>query len=411
MKSGAIAFVAAGSGGHIQSALAVLEFIVANQPELAKNCIFVGSNLTMEGEVKKESLEESLCKRMNIPFVKVRGGKFQRQLSIHSLKLFLGIIFGFFDSWKFFTEHKPAVVVSFGGYSSLPMGFVAWMRNVPFLIHEQTTSIGLTNRLLKRFANISAISYVNSRPFFKGAKEVVMTGSPSREYLFKVQTVGDLKTYLSTHPTPLENEINYISDLEKLISNTDKYPLILMSGGSQGSHMLNHTILPLLNELTEHHSLFIQTGDNQLYKDYDVLMAAWEQLSDEKKSRVIIRKFIYEEFGILYKHSSLYIGRSGANSVYEVGMMGIPAVFIPIPWVTKNEQFTNAKIIEDLGFATILHQDDLTPESLKAALDKMEKNSHAPPKETLEALFPKNAAELITNEVIKLLEVDTKVSD
>jgi UDP-N-acetylglucosamine--N-acetylmuramyl-(pentapeptide) pyrophosphoryl-undecaprenol N-acetylglucosamine transferase len=403
MKSGTIAFVAAGSGGHIQTALAVLEYIVVTHPEMAKDCMFVGSNLTMEGEVKKESLEETLCKRMNIPFVKVRGGKLQRQLSLNSVKLFFGIIFGFFDAWNFFTKYDPAVVVSFGGYSSLPMGFVAWLRKVPFLIHEQTTSIGLTNRLLKRIADVSAISYVNSRPFFKGAKNIVMTGSPSREYLFKVNSIDSLHTYLSTHPTPLQNETQYIASLDALIKKSQEFPLILMSGGSQGSHMLNHTILPLLNDLSEKHSLFIQTGDNQLYKDYEVLTKAWEQLPEDRKSRVIIRKFIYEEFGILYKHASLYIGRSGANSVYEVGMMGIPAVFVPIPWVTKNEQFTNAKIIEDLGFGTILHQDDLSPDTLKASIEKIEKDARALPKETLEALFPKNAAELLTLEVIKLL--------
>lgn len=63
-----IAFVAAGSGGHIQSALAVLEYVQQADPEMFKRCVFVGSNLNMEGELKKKSLEQILCERMGVPF-------------------------------------------------------------------------------------------------------------------------------------------------------------------------------------------------------------------------------------------------------------------------------------------------------------------------------------------------------
>lgn len=170
IPQGCIAFVAAGSGGHIQSALAVLEHLSGRYPEITKKSVFVGSNLNMEGEVKKVSLEESLCQRMGIPFVKMRSGKFQRQFALSTLRLLGGVILGFIDAWKFFSQHKPKLIVSFGGYSSLPMGIVAWLRGVKLIIHEQTTSVGLTNRILMKIADVSAISYKQSEPFLNELK-------------------------------------------------------------------------------------------------------------------------------------------------------------------------------------------------------------------------------------------------
>lgn len=404
MKTGPIVFVAAGSGGHIQSALAVLEYMQESKSPLFSKCIFVGSNLAMEGEVKKVSLEEQLCARMNIPFYKVRGGKLQRQFSLRSIKLFLGVILSFWDSFFFFLKHKPAVIVAFGGYSSLPMGFISKLFGAKLIIHEQTTSIGLTNRLLRRFADINAISYKQSIPFFTHSKRVELTGSPSRLYLFSINTFADLKSYLSTHPTPLTNEQNYLSRLEYFENESKTKPMIMILGGSQGSHLINEYTAELMADLAKDNLIFLQTGDNQVMKDFDSITEKLAKLPAEIQKNILVRKFVFEEMGFLYKHAKVFICRSGANSVYEAGMMSLPSIFVPIPWLTKNEQYTNAKILADVGQAIILDQNTMTKEELKDAIEKQLHHKQTISKEELAAMFPADAGARITKLVEEMIQ-------
>lgn len=389
-----IAFVAAGSGGHIQSALAVLEYVQQADPEMFKRCVFVGSNLNMEGELKKKSLEQILCERMGVPFYMVRGGKLQRQLSFRSIKLFFGILYGFLDAFRFFRLHKPEVVIAFGGYSSLPMGIMARLFKKKLIIHEQTTSIGLTNNILQRFANVSAISYANSKLYFNKAKNLIMTGSPSREYIFNVRTYKELEKYLQKNNLPLREDKHYMQYLSRLEHVKGKEPILLIVGGSQGSHMINETVSKCLKELAEEYYVYIQTGDNQVLNDFEMLNKVRDDLPVKLQQKIIIRKFIFEEMGLLYRLADIFLGRSGANTVYEMGMMNISSIFVPIPWVTKNEQFTNAKILKDLGVADIINQENFTPQSLLFAVHNTSRLKKLN-EEDRQKLFPMNAAENI----------------
>lgn len=229
-----------------------------------------------------------------------------------------------------------------------------------------------------------------------------MTGSPSREYIFSVKTVAQLDEYLSVHTTPLYEESEYIQRLVYIEEMSDVIPMIFIMGGSQGSHIMNETVAALLPELAKDHIVYLQTGDNQVMKDYDKIMNQVAAMPRELQKNIIVRKFIYEEMGLLYHNARQFVGRSGANTVYEIGMIGIPAIFVPIPWVTKNEQYTNAKIIKDLGFAEIIEQDHFSPEVLHNTLRKLE-TAKVPPAEELQKVFPRDAAENLTKEILKFL--------
>lgn len=357
-----ILFTAAGSGGHIQTALAVIEELRETNSELADRILFVGSNLTMEGELIKTPLEEVLCTRMNVKFVKIRGGKLQRSFSIHSFKLFIGILYSFLDSFRLIKRIKPKLIVSFGGYVSLPLALMSKIFGAKIITHEQTTSIGLSNNIIARIADVICFSYKESERFIPKGKKKVYTGSPSRAHLLKNTTYPALLKYIEHENSPLLNEKDYLKNLKNLEQTT--LPVIFIMGGSQGSHVLNITVQELLPTLLIDFIVILQTGDNQVYKDFDAIQKTVQTLPDEIRENLVLRKFIYEEMGYIYANTDLFIGRSGANTVYEIGMLRIPSIFIPIPWVTHNEQYTNAKVVEDLGLSKIIVQRELTSSKL-----------------------------------------------
>ena len=387
-----VAFVAAGSGGHVQSNIAVIENFQKRFPERKDDVLFVGSSLLMQGEKNKKSLEETLAERMGIRFLKVRTAKLQRTFTLSTLIAQWKLLLGFYDAVRIFLKYPIKKVVCFGGYSSLPMGVVGFLFGKEILIHEQTSSIGLTNRILRFVAARSLISYQESVPFFKRARQIVHVGSPSREYLFSVQNLSDLKRYGTVF------EEDYLKKLAALQKSSQKF--IFIMGGSQGSHVVNETLTALLSELVPKYDIFLQTGDNQVTKDFEKVSEYVSTLPVQLQEHIIIRKFIYEEMGFLYKQADLVIGRSGANSVYEAGMMHVPSIFIPIPWVTKNEQYTNAKILADLGLGEIIEEKDLTTDVLRVMIEKMLSIERSVDFAKIDEKFPRDSAERIVDLIV-----------
>src|SRR5690606_172717 len=97
----------------------------------------------------------------------------------------------------------------------------------------------------------------------------------------------------------------------------------------------------------------------------------WKSMRENLRSRLFVTKFVGDdEIGHLFSNIDMFVGRSGANTVYELGALGIPAILIPIPWVTHNEQELNAEILVKIGQAKILPEGELTPEKLNMTVEK-----------------------------------------
>jgi len=364
----AIIFSAAGSGGHAFAAIATIKAFQSAYPTLAKDVVFVGSNLAMEHEKHQMSMEERLCLRLNIPFRKIRMGKFQRRLSLTTVKLFFKIIQGFWDSWRLLTALSPKVIVAFGSYVSFPLVVVGKLRGIKVIIHEQSSSIGLTNKVLLPFANVVAVAFESSLPYVR--KDALVVGSPTMFHIYGIKTFEHLEAYLKKEKSRLLEEPDYLEQLKNLEKLKGKTPIILMSGGSQGSHFLNDRMRELLPELLKDTMVILQVGENEYFNDFATIKEYLETLPKELSQHCLIRRFVYEEYGYLMHIADLFVGRSGANTVYQVGMNGTPAIFVPIPWVTRNEQYTNAMVLQEKGQATIIEEKICTPERLLAEIRK-----------------------------------------
>ena len=88
---------------------------------------------------------------------------------------------------------------------------------------------------------------------------------------------------------------------------------------------------------------------------------------------VKIEKYIYNMEEVMTA-SDLAVCRSGALTVTELGIVGLPAILIPFPYAAENHQFFNAKTIEDANAGIIIEEKDLTSEILKNKIDELMKD-------------------------------------
>lgn len=303
----------------------------------------------------KVSFEEKIANEKGLNFVRIRAGKFQRSFSLRTFKLLVGVIGGLIDSIKFFRNNNVCLVFSTGGYVTVPLCFVAGLKRIPVVIHEQTTRVGLSNKISSYFAKRILLGFEESSKYFPKSK-TQFVGNTVREIFF------DPKKYC---PAKIQSKIDRFKE------RSDKYPIILVCGGGQGSKIISDTVRRGLRFLVSNYQLIIQTGDNQATKDYEKLKRALQMLKKEHQSRVILTKFIGSEMGEYFDAASLFVGRSGAAFVTELGFTATPSILIPIPWVTHNEQYYNAEVLQNIGLAKILEQGVLSPEILVQQIDKM----------------------------------------
>ncbi len=392
---GKIVVTGGGSGGHTMTAMAVIDQMTKKKPDIKDRIVYVGGSLTMEGESDKKSLEERIANEKGLQFVRIRSGKLQRRFSFRTLVLLKGVIGGIIDAWKFFSKNKVDFVFSTGGYVTVPVCFVAWLKRIPIVIHEQTTRVGLSNKISSFFAHRILVGFHAAEKFFP-KKKTKFVGNTVRDIFFNPWKEGYI-------PDQLKERLQYFSD------NKQKYPVILISGGGQGSHLLNTNVSLSLRNLLGNYQLIVVTGDNQVHRDYEKMANEIKKLSEEKQKRIILTKFAGSEFGAYFDLADLYVGRSGALTTYEVGATKTPAIFIPIPWVTHNEQYYNAKVLEDLGLAEILPQGVLNPEILVQKISKMIEKVRAKKlkikNHALDKFFVKDGAKNIVNHLKRYMKL------
>ena len=149
--------------------------------------------------------------------------------------------------------------------------------------------------------------------------------------------------------------------------------------------------------LLQDFQLIVQTGDNKVTNDFNILNLESEKLEPELKRRLVVTKYINDnEIGSVLNNTDIFIGRAGANTVYEMGLMKIPSILIPIPWVTHNEQMKNAEILRDIGLARIIREGELTCEKLVMTVNLFAQEQR---KIKEEKIFVPNAAQKIVDNI------------
>ena len=298
------------TGTHFTPAVAVIQQI-KKIPNI--KVIYVGRKTTLEGD-RSQSVESKVLPLLGVKYISLITGRLQRSFTIFTIPSLLKIPIGFVQALYIILTEKPNVILSFGGYVSVPVVIIGWLFSVPIIVHEQTLVSGLANRISSYFADKIAVSFEKSGP--KNEK-VVLTGNPLREeILHPIQIGGEYKKFL-----------NLATDL--------KLPTILITGGNQGSHVINLVLEEVLEKLTKIACVIHITGDNK-FNDFERL----EKLQNE---RYVVKKWMGDDYGAVLSKADLIISRSGINTLMELAFFGKPALVIPIPYLYHDEQNKNAK--------------------------------------------------------------------
>lgn len=330
------------TGGHLTPALAVIEEL---QKKDNLQIIYVGRKHAVEGE-KAPSVEAQIMKELGITFVPLQTGRLQKKFTRFTFSAFLKIPLGFIRALKLLKKHRPDVVLSFGGYLSVPLVFAASVFKIPSLTHEQTTTLGLANRINLLFVKKIALSWPQTLEKTSSPK-AVLTGNPLRKEFLKPR-----------------------QDLWQILKFDPQKKTLLVTGGNLGSRVINRAVAESLPELLAKFNLFHQCG--YATGDYQMLQATEKSLPAAKEKRYYLKKYLTgEEMAAIMKHADLVISRAGANTVTEIAYLGKPALFIPIPWSRGNEQFQNAQMLASLGLAQILPQEKASSSSLLELIKKM----------------------------------------
>lgn len=328
------------TGGHLTPALALL-------PHLKKHSLlFIIRKHTYEGD-SGPSFEYETIKTLGIPFTILTAARLQRKFTVYTIPSILKFPIAFFQSLRILIQFRPDVVFSFGGYVALPVCLAAFLLRIPIVTHEQTASnAGLANRIIGMFAQKVCVAFKEALEYFPKDK-VVLTGNPVREELFSPPTNSPFLTLA-------------------------KKPLIYITGGSGGSHDINMFISSILERLLVDYTVIHQVGSVEIFHDWEVLLEKKKNLPKLLAQRYIPRKhFSAHELAWIYRNAHLLVGRSGANTVYEILTFGIPSLLIPLVVGANKEQEGNARLVEKVGLGKVLPQEDLSTEQLLKAISEM----------------------------------------
>jgi UDP-N-acetylglucosamine--N-acetylmuramyl-(pentapeptide) pyrophosphoryl-undecaprenol N-acetylglucosamine transferase len=339
------------SGGHLTPALAFIEYLQAQHPEV--KVTFVG-RLYSQDRLKQQSQEHSEVTRRGIEFVPFFAPRISSGNVLDRVVYSCQLVISVFQALLIVLRYRPSVFLTFGSYVAVPLALASAMLRIPIVTHEQTRTVGEATKFISRLAKVVALSHASSQSQLPGKKTVV-TGNPLRRQLFVTQPRPDWAP------------------------PTSEKPLLYITGGNQGSEMINLMVQQTLKALIKHWQVIHQSGGATAKRNYlKELNKARSQLSPVLQADYSVREWINEsELGWIYSRATVVVARSGANTVQELAALQIPSILVPLPFAHHDEQTLNAKYLADTGGAILLAQKELSPQSLLAATEKARKFSRS----------------------------------
>lgn len=349
------------TGGHHNSALVVANILKKEGFEV----FWFGHKFTSKGD-KSLSAEYQEVVRHNIPFYELKTGKAYGQRNPLE---FFKIALGFIQAFNYLLQIRPSLIVSFGGYLAVPTVIVGRILGIKSITHEQTVVAGWANRAIANFVDKVLLTHKASLKKYPKNKAII---------------VG----------LPIRSEI-----LDSSYKKSFDPPLIYITCGKQGSHTVNQAVFPIIGQLVKKYTVIHQTGSNTLMKDLDKAKRIKDNLKELSNRYVYAPYFFTPDAPSYLQSAKLVISRAGAHQIYELMLLQKRSVLIPIPWVSHNEQFLNAKLATNYLPGVILEEKDLNPDSLLNAINtallskakpkiQLQKDAHQKVIDIIHSYFP-----------------------
>ena len=351
-----------GTGGHIFPAVAIANALKRLAPDT--EILFVGANGRME-------MERVPAAGYKIIGLDIAG--FQRKALWKNISLPFKLMKSLLKARAIIKEFKPDVAVGVGGYASGPMLHAAGNANVPYLLQEQNSYAGITNKRLGKKAEKICVAYERMDKFFP-ADRIMLTGNPIRRESVAIEGKRE------------EAATFFGLDAEK--------KTILVTGGSLGAGTLNKSVTAGLQKVLDADvQLIWQTG-----KFY------YPQLHEyvDKYPGIKVLEFL-SRMDLAYAMSDVIISRAGAGTISELCIIQKPVILVPSPNVAEDHQTKNAMALVEKGAALLIADSIAERELIQSALTLL--NSDEKRKslsENIGKLALPDADEVIAREVLRI---------
>lgn len=335
-----IVIAGGGTGGHIYPAIGIAQAL--KRLDATVEIAFIGG---------LDKLESTLIPQHGFRFLPISVAGFPRRLTLQWLPTLWKVFHGFIQSLQYMKALKPDVVIGTGGYVSGPVLLAGLLCKIPIAIQEQNASVGLTNGILARWADVAylAMESVRENNSFQRTTHIEITGNPIRPAIAAFSRCEETYRKFGLH---------------------SERKTIFVMGGSQGAHAINKAVvaaLPYLAEYADQIQIVHQTGATEVEKVQD----AYDRTLASHEGFLYCVKPFFNTVEEIYSIADIMVCRAGGMTIAEVTACGIPAIFIPLPSQTGNNQVLNAHTVAEAGAAVVLEQDTFTVEVLVKNLINM----------------------------------------
>lgn len=329
-----------GTGGHIYPALAVARRLQEMHADV--ELLYIGT---------ERGLESTIVPDNDIPFKAIEMEGFKRGFSLDDIKYNLKSVHlflqGIRSAKEIIADFQPDVVLGTGGYVSAPICYAAAKADIPTVLHEQNSYLGLTNKMLIRYVDKVAISFNDIyEQVDKHYEKLVFTGNPRGQEVVSAQL-------------PMVDTILGL-DVTKSI--------VLIMGGSRGAAHINQAVVDAYPELRLKNYQVIFVPGKVHYAEIEQKLNAIAPL--KHNPTFVVLPYIKNITEVLH-HVAVVVSRSGATTIAELTTLGLPSILIPSPYVTDDHQTRNAMSLIGQDAALLLSEAELTGETLLAKLDEL----------------------------------------
>ena len=231
---------------------------------------------------------------------------------------------------------RPAAVVGFGGYPSIPTVMAGVLRRVPTLIHEQNAIMGRANALLSHRVRAIATSFpgvLEASPTL--AAKATFTGNPVRPAVLAAAAAA----FSAASP--------------------DGKLTLIVFGGSQGARVMADVVPPAIERLAPEARGRLRIVQQARDEDEARVRDAYARLGVDAE----VAPF-FPDLPARMAGAQLVISRAGASTVSELAVLGRPAILVPLPHALDQDQLANARVLAGAGGAILIRQEGFTPERL-----------------------------------------------
>jgi UDP-N-acetylglucosamine--N-acetylmuramyl-(pentapeptide) pyrophosphoryl-undecaprenol N-acetylglucosamine transferase len=346
-----------GTAGHVYPALALLDGWPGPSPDVT----WIGT---------PDGMERRIVTAAGLDYEPVRAGAIRGQRPDRLLRSAAQLTIGLVQAVRALRRVRPDVVLTTGGYVSVPVAAAAWLLRVPVVVFLPDVRPGVAVRAQRPLATRIACAF-DAAVEHVGRDRAVVTGYPLRQAFL----VGDRET--------ARKAFDVGDDL-----------LLVLYGGSRGARPLNRAVAADVERLLARARFVHVCGD----LDHAEMVERWAGLAPELQRRYEVHAYLGDRLVDAFLAADLCIARAGASTMAELPAAGVPAVVVPGPF---SDQRSNAEWLAGQGAAVMVDNDAAPAELVDrvvALLDDPERR--ATMAAAARAVAPHDAARALARVVI-----------